>query len=301
MGWFLVAAAFWYIGIKAYGTPAGAFSKILHARLAILAVLLCVAYSFMNIILAGAWSIIALAVSEKTAGLCGLIAVHLKTDVIKYLPGNVFHFAGRHLFSKETGLSQRSTLVSNVLEVCTVLSALGFSLVAFDLGNNVYSEVPNMICVPSKSLIIIAAAMIFLFGIIISSIIKLDKYYHRNILLPALIALVLYLAFFAGTSFLFLYLGSSITEKIITIQEFRTIAVFFCVAWASGFMIPGAPGGLGVREGMLIMLLSPLWGDGNAIASAMLFRFITVAGDMLAFFWGIMIVPKVRKKPQKNI
>lgn len=135
------------------------------------------------------------------------------------------------------------------------------------------------------------ATMNYLFGIILSSIIKRDKYFHRNIMLPALFALVLYLAFFAGTSFLFFYLGSSITEKIIVIQEFLTIAVFFCVAWASGFMIPGAPGGLGVREGMLITLLSPLWGDGNAIASAMLFRFIAVAGDVLAFFWGIMIAP----------
>lgn len=298
-GWLLVAAAFLYIGIKAYRTPADAFSQILHPRLAIILLLLGAAYSLLNIILASAWSIVAHAVSGKKAGLRGLLAVHLKTGIIKYLPGNVFHFAGRHLFSEETGLSQSATLVSNILEVCTMLSALGFSLAAVYDGNVVQAPFAHLSGVSSKYVAMIASSMIFLFGIIIFSIIKRDKLFIRNLLLPAFSSLALYMAFFAATSFLFLTLGSSITGKPGAMQEFRTVAGFFCVAWASGFVIPGAPGGLGVREGVLISLLSPIWGDGSAIAAAVLFRLITVAGDMLSFLWGMLIAPKSSGNPQK--
>ncbi len=291
-GWLLVVAAFLYIGIKAYRTPANAFLDILQPRTAFIVLLLSLLYSLLNIVIAGAWSIIAYAVSENTAELRGLFSVHLKTEVIKYVPGNVFHFAGRHFFSEETGLTQRSTLISNILEVCTVLSALGFSLAAFYGENAIHVRSQRVFILFSKYWAMIAATALFIAGVSISSLIKRDKYFFCIALPGAFAALVLYISFFAGTSLLFLCLGSSLTGMPLSMLAFRIIAGIFCVAWASGFLIPGAPGGLGVRESVLITLLSPVWGEGSAIASAILFRLITITGDMLAFFWGIMIAPR---------
>jgi len=57
----------------------------------------------------------------------------------------------------------------------------------------------------------------------------------------------------------------------------------YSISWMLGFAVPGAPGGIGVREMVLSMLLSPVM-DGDVIAVlSVLHRMITVAGDFLAY------------------
>lgn len=284
-GWILVALAFAYIAVKIHRTPSGAFAEMLGAWVVIIAVLLGFAYSFLNVALACAWAIFAHTVSERSTRLRSLIALHLKTGIIKYLPGNIFHFAGRHLFADETGIAQRSIFVSNVMEISAVLSALGFFYAIVSPGD----IAPSGSIPISRWMAILAGGAALAGGIGASSIIKGDKYFFRKIIPAALLSLGLYVLFFAGTSLLFFILGSSIVPHPVAMREFRAIAGFFCAAWASGFLVPGAPGGFGVREGVLIALLAPFWGDGGAISSAILFRVITIAGDALAFFWGLLI------------
>ncbi len=57
----------------------------------------------------------------------------------------------------------------------------------------------------------------------------------------------------------------------------------YALAWAAGFLMPGAPGGIGVREMVLSVLLSPVAGQGRTAAFSVLHRLITVAGDFAAY------------------
>ena len=58
------------------------------------------------------------------------------------------------------------------------------------------------------------------------------------------------------------------------------------VSWTLGFLTPGAPSGIGVREAVLVFLLSPLVGSAEAIILSILFRLVTVGGDVM--FWLMM-------------
>lgn len=49
-----------------------------------------------------------------------------------------------------------------------------------------------------------------------------------------------------------------------------------------GFFVLFAPGGIGVREGILIASLSPAIGDSNAVAAAALLRLLWLAAEVLA-------------------
>jgi hypothetical protein len=53
-------------------------------------------------------------------------------------------------------------------------------------------------------------------------------------------------------------------------------------AWLVGFLTPMAPGGMGVREGVLALSLAPHYGLGVAVSLAIALRLVHTAGDLLA-------------------
>ena len=48
--------------------------------------------------------------------------------------------------------------------------------------------------------------------------------------------------------------------------------------------VPGAPGGLGIREAALVALLGATVGESTVLLAAVMFRMITTLGDSLFFF-----------------
>jgi uncharacterized membrane protein YbhN (UPF0104 family) len=56
----------------------------------------------------------------------------------------------------------------------------------------------------------------------------------------------------------------------------------FAFAWSAGFLAVFAPAGAGVREVLLVALLSPVMGVANATAVALVSRALTTIGDLLA-------------------
>lgn len=66
-------------------------------------------------------------------------------------------------------------------------------------------------------------------------------------------------------------------------KEFIYISVLQSLSWLAGFVMPGAPGGIGVKEFVMIKL-----GSKNLVevltVVAVLQRIILIFGDILAFF-----------------
>lgn len=71
----------------------------------------------------------------------------------------------------------------------------------------------------------------------------------------------------------------------------------FAVAWTAGFLIPGLPAGLGMRESVLIVLLAPSIGMTSAVALATLHRLSTTAGDLIAAAAGFSLLWWERARP----
>lgn len=55
----------------------------------------------------------------------------------------------------------------------------------------------------------------------------------------------------------------------------------FAFAWCVGFLVVFAPGGLGVRDVLLIALLAPVVGTGGATAIALVSRILMTVGDLV--------------------
>ena len=59
------------------------------------------------------------------------------------------------------------------------------------------------------------------------------------------------------------------------------LAVAFLTAWLAGFVVPGAPGGLGVREAILVAFLSAHLPTADVLAFALASRLVTTLGEIV--------------------
>ncbi len=66
----------------------------------------------------------------------------------------------------------------------------------------------------------------------------------------------------------------------------------YVLAWLVGFLTPGAPAGLGVRELALLFLLKGIVNEADLLFAAVLWRGITVGGDVLFFGLGSFVRSK---------
>jgi len=64
------------------------------------------------------------------------------------------------------------------------------------------------------------------------------------------------------------------------------------IATVAGFVVAVLPGGIGVREWVLMAALGPAVGDGVAVASALLLRLVWIAAELIAGFFLTAIRPR---------
>jgi uncharacterized membrane protein YbhN (UPF0104 family) len=68
-----------------------------------------------------------------------------------------------------------------------------------------------------------------------------------------------------------------------------TVPVGVTIAWLAGFVVPGAPAGLGVREAALTSLLGGSLGTSAVISAALAWRLTTSVTDALLFCLGLLL------------
>jgi len=65
-------------------------------------------------------------------------------------------------------------------------------------------------------------------------------------------------------------------------SDWRLWLAGFCLAWTAGLVVPGAPGGLGVFETVLLLRLAPQVPVASLLAVALSYRLLVTLGDLLA-------------------
>lgn len=64
-----------------------------------------------------------------------------------------------------------------------------------------------------------------------------------------------------------------------------TVFLVYAASWLAGMLTPGAPAGAGVRETILVLMLSGFIGEANSVLIALILRTVTVLGD--AYFYAV--------------
>jgi uncharacterized membrane protein YbhN (UPF0104 family) len=71
----------------------------------------------------------------------------------------------------------------------------------------------------------------------------------------------------------------------IQLKDISAIIIANTFAWVIGYITPGAPGGLGVRESILTVTLSSMYNTNEIVMASLLYRFVCILGDI----YGLLI------------
>ncbi|WP_374393511.1 hypothetical protein [Tabrizicola sp.] len=222
----------------------------------------------------------------------------LVSQVAKYIPGNVAHLLGRLALARADGVFASVAGLAILLEVGLLLTAGGFLFLAFLLlvPELTLSLLPPGIAASLAGLSLpLGGALAAGIGIGIWHLARMIRRRSAMTRLdPARAAKPLALH---AVNFLALCLSlGCVTQAIATAGNgaFLLSIPVFVVAWTTGFLLPGAPGGIGVREGVIVLGLGATLGEGPALTAALLHRIICVLGDLTAFAISSRYRPKTK-------
>jgi hypothetical protein len=198
-------------------------------------------------------------------------------NVYKYIPGQVWLAVGRTAKGAQVGVPARATLGTTVIEQ-------GFSLLTTGVVLGVAGGSPLL------ALASVAASAALLYPPLINTgLASLGRIGRRPLSLVPLRTsqlLVMYLATLIVIALgVVAMTGVLIGLGIFRPQHLQAYVVAYTGSFLSGFLFFGAPAGLGVREGALLVLLGRAGvAAGDASLVAVVTRLVTVTTELVLFF-----------------
>ena len=267
--------------------------------------LAAVVCSLQGLLLGVCWYVLLKGTGQSGLSAFFAISAVCIAQFAKYIPGNVAHHVGRVLLAKKAGLNVSNVLFSMFLESLLLISvaALIALLMAWIVGLQMFGQVgqiaewwvlPTMLAVAAVSPLI--GHRFFEMGARWWA--ERKGIAFQSVRMPSI-------RVFTLVSFLYVinYVILGFVLQIIATQMFGVeadillLTGIFAVAWIVGFITPGAPAGLGVREVVLVTAFTPIFGSETAIGVTAVLRVVTVFGDCVALLFGLGLGQWVKRVP----
>lgn len=226
------------------------------------------------------------------------VGIFATTQFGKYLPGNVGHHFGRVALATSMGLPANVVVVTMVTEVVVLLAwmvLLGLPLLDFWIARLAVDSARLItVLLPIGSAIVFGGVVAYLFlrklPAVASTLASLGQIATHASASPgkAITAIVMILGGILATSFSLALLDPTATLPMP--DTFPLVAGLFAAAWLLGFVTPGAPAGIGIREVVLTEGLTPLIGREPSILISLMFRILSTSADLLVFIAGLGIL-----------
>lgn len=205
------------------------------------------------------------------------------SQIAKYLPGNIFHLAGRQYMGMLAGLDGRALAKSVAAELgLIVVAGMSFFILAWLLI--------------ASNLTAIGAMTLFL--VILGLTVWILVRRSASLVGSALLYQSTYLAI-GGLVFVGTLVVVAPDVPFSPSLVVGCCGAFVC-AWLAGFVTPGAPAGAGVREMVLWFLLSGQVNQQDILIAVLFGRMVTVTGDFL-FYLAARTLPASGVLPETGI
>lgn len=216
------------------------------------------------------------------------VQIYLKTNIAKYLPGNVWHYYGRISAAKTAGIPVGTATLSVLLEPL-LMAAAALIVALIGVQPIVSKSRVTLQSLPILGLILVLIAVhprflnaaIYFVGKLKlkatnSSTVE-DKGFQ--IVRYPLRPLLGELGFIGlrGTGFLCTLLAL----KSLDMSQIPLLLGAFSFAWLLGLVVPLAPGGLGIFEATAIALLQHRFSGGLIISAIALYRVISILAEAI--------------------
>jgi len=196
----------------------------------------------------------------------------------RYVPGMVWGYVGRTVLCERAGVPRKTVVESIIAEVGLILGsgAVVIGMKRFGWGWGLLLGMPSIL---------------LLTGGVSAWLMRREQWVSRFVRGGIWWGWMLaYVAFWLlyGLSTWFAVL--SVAPEIAT-AELPAIIVSTVLAWLGGFIVILVPGGLGIRESVFALTLTPMIGPAKGLLVPLLARLIGLSAEAV-FFGGCLLLPR---------
>ncbi|TPW30240.1 hypothetical protein [Pararhizobium mangrovi] len=203
------------------------------------------------------------------------VATFATTQIGKYVPGNIFQYAGRQAVGAAAGLPNVPLAKSTLFElmmICAISPLFAVLIVPL-----FFPDVPSWIAL--VGFVFVAALAI--------AIARLIGGLHLAR------GAVAYLLFMILNGAVFMTTLGLIDPKALSLAGVPVVIGAYVVSWLVGLVTPGAPAGLGVRETVLVYLFTDSIVSSVILLAVLVGRIVTVSGDLMFYGAGRAMASRV--------
>ena len=216
-----------------------------------------------------------------------LIQVYLKTNLAKYLPGNVWHYYGRVSTLTKAGVPTATATLSVLIEPILQASA---ALLVILIGNQIDGQILHKAQVWNWQTFCSLGVLFLLHPGVLNPVLQILGKFERKVknaenfeksrfkverypVKPLLGAI----GFLSLRGLGFCLILFALTP--VNLSQLPMLLSAFSLAWVSALIIPGAPGGIGVFEATAIALLNQPFSTGVILSVAALYRLLSIVAE----------------------
>lgn len=230
------------------------------------------------------WGRLLVKLSGFEVSVVDAVRIHCASWLLKYIPGQVGSYLNKIAWGKKVGISKKTISTSFIYEnVLMVLAGVALSVPVFllfkdILGNNVSLFIPVLVVLP---MLIVLSRPAFQF--LLNSMFKVlkKKPFKESDFLPTRDLVLYQLGYLLprllnGVGFVF------IVQSLVSVgaDMYVGLAAIYILASIVGLLAIFVPGGLGVREAVIVVFASVYFPVEQAIILALVARLYATISDL---------------------
>lgn len=256
------------------------------------------------------WKLILEFINGSYVATKDVFQVYLKSNVAKYLPGNIMHYAGRNYLGNKLGWKNSEVAFSSLLEFIFGAGTTGIVIIMF-IAVGLINMPPQFTLTINFHKILAYSAIGVTVGLVVIVLIYVYRYvvrkeraevtstklwnrakrfFTRGFLVLAFKLFLISLFCFLLNSLFYFYLCELVLDFHIKSNDIFNVYAALGIANYSSIITPGVPSGFGVKESVSFLLISAYgYPKELLMVSILAYRIVCILGDFLAFgiafFW----------------
>ncbi len=223
------------------------------------------------------------------------VSVYGRSNIAKYIPGNFMHYVTRNILGSEYHLSQQHMAISTMLELILKIVVVFLLILCFAFSG-LQTAIENMQQFMEPAFIIVGAIAVV--AVVVGIILYMRKkgFLSQVKIKNVLVSCAGYAIVFVVNAAAFWIVAYVISPDIATSNPLL-ICGYYLIAWCVGYIMPGVPGGIGVREYVMLLLMGGMMGSEDISLIMIITRIVTVVGDVLAYLISMLVKRKGAEAP----
>lgn len=248
------------------------------------------------------WMVFTQSLSGKKIPFSEVMPVYTRSNIYKYLPGNVLQYVGRNQLASNMKISHVDVACATILDI--IFCVIGTGLVSLILLG---SSISGLLSRYGKQILIVGIAGVLVLAAAAAVMYlkfrgKFQEYISRysKALAPGNRAnlargILYYIAQNAVSGVMYFISLRLILGDTASVSELITYTGAFMFAWIVGFVTIGAPGGIGIRESVMIFVCGEKFAS-KILLFVLVMRIASTFADVIAFFIGKLYEERLKRK-----